>query len=110
MREPDDCFNEVGDLAKKLLSELELRYSVCYPPLNSLLYRCLDFDVLFGGLCTVKDNVSSNPVNKQIFSEIGSAEFSECVKFVSNLPYIKEKNLEIGVNFSDAIHWRFKRP
>ncbi len=62
---------------------------------------------MFDGLCGTKIG-NKHPVNKQIYSKLGSKEFSDCVKFVSSLPHVKSLNLELGEDLSGAVFWRLK--
>ena len=89
-REPDDCKEDLKELARNMKVELNRRFSSSFPKLNSMLHKCLDFGLLFSGLCGVrKDDIQ--PVNKGAYSALGATEFKKCVEFVSKLPHVHEK-------------------
>ena len=43
------------------------------------------------------------------FSELGAAEFRQCVNYASQLPHVQNKNLELGSQLSSMVFWRFKK-
>ena len=49
------------------------------------------------------------PVDKKRFSELGAEEFRKCVFYVSQMPHVKDRNLELGDQLSAAVFWRFKK-
>lgn len=43
------------------------------------------------------------------FSELGADEFRRCVTYVSQMPHIREKNLEICSELSSTVFWRLNK-
>ena len=106
-REPDDCKEDLKELARNMKVELNRRFSSSFPKLNSMLHKCLDFGLLFSGLCGVrKDDI--HPVNKGAYSALGATEFKKCVEFVSKLPHVQEKNMEFSSELSSVVYWQLK--
>lgn len=106
-REPQECMEELRILATDMKAELDRRFATSYPKLNTMLHKCLDFGVLFAGLCGVRTD-GIHPVNKQAYSVLGAAEFRKCVEFVSQLPHVQEKNMELSSLLSSAVFWLLK--
>ena len=80
-----------------------------FPKLNNTLHKCLDFGVMFNGLCGELAQDSANvPVDKAAFAKLGALEFKKCVAFVSLLPHVKSLNLPLCEELSSAIFWRLK--
>ena len=69
MREVKDCRTELADFAISLQTTISER-SKSMPKLNELLSGCLDFGILFDGVCGKKTMEEKCPVNR---NEIRSA-------------------------------------
>ena len=106
-REIEDCVKDLQDLTGKLLNKLNERYESSFSELNVLLSECLDFGVLITGLCGKRDG-QSHPVSKKKFSQLGLEAFKRCVRFVSCLPHIIERNFELTEDFAFTIFWNLK--
>ena len=48
-------------------------------------------------------------MDRKRFSEFGAHEFRKCVQYVSEMPHVKDKNLELGSELSSAVFWRAKK-
>jgi hypothetical protein len=79
-----------------------------FPELSKTLQKCLDFALLFNGICGMRTSQSEIPVNKAAFSRLGAQEFKQCVQFVSLLPHVKALNLALCDELSSSIYWRLK--
>eukprot|EP00112_Aurelia_sp_Birch-Aquarium-sp1_P019527 Seg4842.1 transcript_id=Seg4842.1/GoldUCD/mRNA.D3Y31 product="hypothetical protein" protein_id=Seg4842.1/GoldUCD/D3Y31 len=90
-----------------MISELDVHFQNCYPPLNRQLAACLDFGRLFTGLCGTRTALE-HPVNKREYGSLGAKEFQECAEFVSALPSVSEHNLEFGPELNAAMFWKLK--
>ena len=86
-REPADCMKDLKELAINMKVQLDSRFASSFPKLNSMLHKCLDFGVLFTGLCGVRKD-GTHPVNKGVYAALGATEFRKCVEFVSQLPHM----------------------
>ena len=111
MREVKDCRAELADFAISLQTTLSER-SKSMPKLNELLPGCLDFGILFDGVCGEKTTEEKCPVNRNEYAQLGTASFEKCVRFVSSLPHVKkviqDDDLELGPAFSQQVFWRMK--
>ena len=107
-RELHDCVDDLKQLARDVINELDQRYQSSFSDLNKLLSKCFDFARLFAGLCgtRVEDRA---PVDNQKFSELGAVEFRQCVNYASQLPHVQDKNLELGSELSSTVFWRLKK-
>ena len=49
-------------------------------------------------------------VDRKSFSELGAHDgcTRKCLQYVSEMPYVKDKNLELGSKLSSAVFWRAK--
>ncbi len=72
------------------------------------MHKCLDFGVQFNELNGERMTPNTVPINKSVFSKIGASAFKECVKFVANLPHVKELNLALCEELSSSIYWHVK--
>jgi hypothetical protein len=106
-REPADCMKDLKELAINMKVQLDSRFASSFPKLNSMLHKCLDFGVLFTGLCGVRKD-GTHPVNKGVYAALGATEFRKCVEFVSQLPHVQEKNMEFSSELSSTVFWRLK--
>ena len=70
--------------------------------------ECFDFARLIAGVCGTRSE-GRIPVDKKRFSEQGAEEFRKCVNYVSQMPHVKDENLELGSELSSAVFWRFKK-
>ncbi len=86
-RELIDCKKDLKSLAKRMLSELDERFRNCCPPLNQQLAACLDFGMLFTGLCGTCNGLE-HPVNKREYGSLGAKEFQQCAEFAAALPSV----------------------
>ena len=50
-RELHDCVDDLKQLARDMINELDQRYQSSFSNLNKLLSKCFDFARLFAGLC-----------------------------------------------------------
>ena len=87
------------DLGENVIKNLDDRFKNCFPELNRALSCCLDFGMLFAGLCGRRSG-KSLPVSKSAYSKLGLKEFTECCKFFASLPHVCNQNLELGEEFS----------
>ncbi len=102
MREVKDCRNELADFATALKATLTER-SKSMPNLS----ECLDFGILFDGLCGERTTGEKSPVNRNEYARLGASSFLECIRFVSLLPHIKkvirDEKVELGSAFSQQV-------
>ena len=107
-RELEDCIDDVKKLARDVIDELDERYENSFSDLNKLLSKCFDFASLFTGLCGTRLEDKALVDNRK-FSELGAAEFRQCMNYASQLPHVQNKNLELGSELSSTVFWRFKK-
>ena len=48
-------------------------------------------------------------MDRKRFSELGAHEFVKCVQYVSEMPHLKDKNLELGSELLSAVFWCAKK-
>ena len=111
MREIVDCKQDLKQLALAMNEELKERFESSVPDLSKTLHKCLDFGILFDGVCGIK-TTTQLPVNKNENAKLGKAEFRKVVEFVSVLPHVIELTSKDGVEFgyelTDVIFWKLK--
>ena len=106
-REIPDSVMDLENLARNVVNELEGRFENSFSELNKLLAECFDFARLFAAVCGARVE-EKTPVDRKRFSEFGAHEFRKCVQYVSEMPHVKDKNLELGSELSSAKFWREK--
>ena len=72
--ELDDCIEDLVELGRNLINELDQRYRNSFSDLNVLLSKCLDFVQLIKALCGTKTQ-DEVPIDKRKYLELGAAEF-----------------------------------
>ena len=92
-------------IARDVIRELDDRFQNCFSDLNRMLAECFDFARLIAGVCGTRSVERSMPVNKKRSSELGAEEFHKCVFYVSQMPHVKDRNLELGDQLSAAVFW-----
>ena len=107
-REPDNRLSDLRDLAEEIIGELQQRFENSYAELNKTLHKCLDFGNLFTALCGTRVD-GKIPVDNRMFSGHGAAEFRRCVTFVSQMPHVRKRNMELGGELSAMVFWRLKK-
>ena len=70
-----------------------------------MLAECFDFARLIAGVCGTRSVERSMPVDKKRSSELGAEEFRKCVVYVSQMPHVKDRKLELGDQLSAAVFW-----
>ena len=99
---------DLQSIARDVIRELDDRFKNCFSDLNRVLAKCFDFARLIAGVCGTRSE-GRIPVDKKRFSEQGAKEFRKCVNYVSQMPRVKDENLELGSKLSSAVFWRFKK-
>ena len=99
---------DLENLARNVVNEFEGRFETSFSELNKLLAQCFDFARLFTAVCGTRVE-GKTPVDRKKFSELGAHEFRKCVQYVSEMPHIKDKNLELGSELSSAVFCRAKK-
>ena len=111
MHEIVDCKQDLKQLALAMNEELKERFESSVPDLSKTVHKCLDFRILFDGVCGVK-TTTQLPVNKNEYAKLGKAEFKKVVEFVSVSPHVIEltskDGVEFGSEFMDVIFWKLK--
>ena len=107
-RELQDCVADLQSIARDVIRELDDRLKNCFSDLNRMLAECFDFTQLFAGVCRTQSE-GRIPVDKKRFSEQAAKEFRKCVNYVSQMPHVKDENLELGSKLSSAVFWHFKK-
>ncbi len=112
MREIEDCKQDLQELALQMVDELRQRFESSVPELTETLHKCLDFGILFNGVCGTKTTGGRPPVNKNSYTKLGKAEFKKVVEFVNVLPHVEEfiakEGLDFGPEFADITFWKVK--
>ena len=112
MRELMDCRDDLKQLASQMVLALAERSESGIPDILYILQKCLDFGVLFSGLCGERMSDGAIPVKRYLLMQVGQGEFQRCVAFVSKLPHVAEiiekENLELDESFADVIFWKLK--
>ena len=106
--ELDDCTEYLRSLKRNIIDELNTKYENSVFQLNHLLSNCFDFALLFSGLCRIRKG-EKNPVNTQSFFKLGADDFRRYVSYASQLPHVREQDLELEHELSLVIFWRFKK-
>ena len=94
-RELQDCVADLQSIARDVIRELDDRFKNCFSDLNRMLAKCFDFARLIAGVCGTRSE-GRIPVDKKRFSEQGAEEFRKCVNYVSQMPHVKDENLELA--------------
>ena len=90
MRELTDCRDDLKQLASQMVLALTERSESGIPDLLYTLQKCLDFGILFSGLCGERMPDGAVPVKRSLLMQVGQSEFRRCVAFVSKLPHVVE--------------------
>ncbi len=100
--------SDLRDLAEGTIGEPQQHFENSNAELNKTLHKCLDFGNRFTALCGTRVDWKI-PVDNRIFSEHGAAEFHRCVTFVSQMPHVRKRNMELGGELSAMVFWRLKK-
>ena len=103
-----DSVKGLENLARNVIAELDGRFQTSFSKLNRQLAKCFDFAQLFAALCGTRAD-ERVPVDMNNFSKFGAEEFRKCVQYVSEMPHIKDKNLELGSELASTVIWRAKK-
>lgn len=75
MRKLMDCRDDLKQLASQMVLALAERSESGIPDLLYILQKCLDFGVLFSGLCGERMSDGAIPVKRYLLMQVGQGEF-----------------------------------